>query len=493
MMDQCKNKWWYNGVSFLMVIAFCLAFSLRCWADKPAVASVDTIKPQKLTLSVSKSIVVKSPGLVRRVSLAAPAIADILVLSSRQIYLTGKTPGITSVTLWNEADEISTVFDLEVVPDINRLKEKLHEMFPQEENIMVSAIGGKISLSGTITSTANLSQVMELARAYAAKKDGEYQIINFLSVGGAHQVMLEVRISEMSRNVAKRLGINFNFISESGRKFGVSRIGSLTDPEVTGGLGGLVGLAGTFSDPINILFNFTRHGDRFLSLIDALKENGVLRILAEPTLITYSGKTASFLVGGEFPVPVNQGGTSDSITIEWKEFGVGLSFTPTVLNNERINMLIEPEVSELNFATGTSVQGTTVPGVNVTRVSTTVELGDGQSFAIAGLLKDNFAQTVNEYPMLGQVPILGALFRSNQFQKNETELIIVVTPHLVKPIDMTKQTLPTDQYVEPNDLEFFFLGKLEGFSSPLTPGSASLPVVKNKEGGLEGNFGHIKP
>jgi pilus assembly protein CpaC len=491
MMDQCKNKWWYNGVSFLMVIAFCLTFSLKCGADEPAVAKVDTIKPQKLTLSVSKSIVVKSPGLVRRVSLAAPAIADILVLSSRQIYLTGKTPGITSVTLWNEADEISAVFDLEVVPDINRLKEKLHEMFPQEENIMVSAIGGKISLSGTITSTANLSQVMELTRAYAAKKDGEYQIINFLSVGGAHQVMLEVRVSEMSRNLAKRLGINFNFISQSGRKFGVSRIGSLTSTEFT--LGSVASLVTEMADPVNILFNFTRKGDSFLFFIDALKENGLLRILAEPTLMTYSGKTANFLVGGEFPVPVSQGGNNNSITIEWKEFGVGLNFTPTVLNNERINMLIEPEVSELNFATGTSVQGTTVPGVRVTRVSTTVELGDGQSFAIAGLLKDNFAQTVNEYPVLGQVPILGALFRSNQFQKNETELIIVVTPHLVKPIDMTKQTFPTDQYVEPNDLEFFFLGKLEGFSSPLTPGSASLPVVRNKEGGLEGNFGHIKP
>jgi pilus assembly protein CpaC len=493
MMDQCKNKWWYNGVSFLMVIAFCLTFSLRCWADEPVVTSVDTIKPQRLTLSVSKSIVVKSPGLVRRVSLAAPAIADILVLSSRQIYLTGKTPGITSVTFWNETDEISAIFDLEVLPDINRLKEKLHEMFPQEENIMVSAIGSKITLSGTITSTINLSQVMELTRAYAAKKDGEYQIINFLSVGGAHQVMLEVRVSEMSRNLAKRLGINFNYRSEGGSKFGVSRIGSLSDVDGGTGVGGLLSTITGFSDPINLLFNFTRQGDNFLFFIDALKENGLLRILAEPTLMTYSGKTANFLVGGEFPVPVSQSGDSNAITIEWKSFGVGLNFTPTVLNNERINMLIEPEVSELDFGSGVTVQGTAVPGVTITRVSTTVELGDGQSFAIAGLLKDNFSQIVGEHPVLGQVPILGTLFRSNQFQKNETELIVIVTPHLVKPIDMTKQTLPTDQYVEPNDLEFFFLGKLEGFSTPLTPGSASLPVVKNKEGGLEGNFGHIKP
>jgi pilus assembly protein CpaC len=339
---------------------------------------------------------------------------------------------------------------------------------------------------------------MELTRAYAAKKDGEYQIINFLSVGGAHQVMLEVRVSEMSRVLAKRLGINFSYLSRNGRSFGVSRIGSLTTAAISEI--NPVDIATTMSNPINIIFRFMRNGQTWTGFIDALKENGVLTVLAEPTLITYSGKTASFLVGGEFPVPVPQsggaGGGTTTITIEWKRFGVGLNFTPTVLNNERINMLIEPEVSELDFASGVIIQGMSIPALSVTRVSTTVELGDGQSFAIAGLLKDNISQTVNEHPMLGQVPILGNLFRSNQFLKNETELIIVVTPHLVKPIDMTKQTLPIDQYVEPNDLEFYFLGKLEGFSSPIirgSRGSASLPLVKDKEGGLEGNFGHIKP
>jgi pilus assembly protein CpaC len=232
--------------------------------------------------------------------------------------------------------------------------------------------------------------------------------------------------------------------------------------------------------------------------IDALKEKGLIKVLAEPTLITYSGKTANFLVGGEFPVPVPQSGGAGTgqttITIEWKRFGVGLNFTPTVLNNEKINMLIEPEVSKLDFNSGVVIQGSTIPALDVTRVSTTVELGDGQSFAIAGLLQDDIAQTVDEHPFLGQVPILGGLFRSNQFLKNETELIIVVTPHLVKPVDMTKQTLPTDQYVEPNDLEFYFLGKLEGFSSPIIRGSrGSASLVKDKEGGLEGNFGHVKP
>jgi pilus assembly protein CpaC len=501
MIDQSITKW-YSGVSFLVIIAFCLVFSLRCWAAEPAVVGIDTTKPQKLTLAVSKSIVVRSPGLVKRVSLSAPDIADILVLSPRQIYLTGKVPGITSITFWNEVDEISAVLDLEVLPDIDRLKEKLHEMFPQEENIMVSAISSKIALSGTITSTANLSQVLELTQAYASEKDGEYQIINFLSVGGAHQVMLEVRVSEMSRRIAKRLGINFNYIGKHGDKFGVSRIGGLTTgqtiPPNTQLPFDVGSIATSLTDPINLLFNFTRNGASMMFFIDALKEKGLIKVLAEPTLITYSGKTANFLVGGEFPVPVPQSGGAGTgqttITIEWKRFGVGLNFTPTVLNNEKINMLIEPEVSKLDFNSGVVIQGSTIPALDVTRVSTTVELGDGQSFAIAGLLQDDIAQTVDEHPFLGQVPILGGLFRSNQFLKNETELIIVVTPHLVKPVDMTKQTLPTDQYVEPNDLEFYFLGKLEGFSSPIIRGSrGSASLVKDKEGGLEGNFGHVKP
>jgi len=486
----------YSRTCFLILFSFCFFFPFLCRAEGPPAVSVITTPLQKLTLIMRKSTIIEASIPIKRVSLVDEGIADAVVLTPQQIYLTGKSSGITNLTLWDEADKVIASFDLEVLPEISRLKEKLHEIFPGEEDILVTATHSSITLSGTVSSAPIHSQVLDLAQVYApVDQEGNYHINNFLQVGGIQQVMLEVRIAEVSRVLAKRLGINFHYLSRNGRSFGVSRIGSLTSTTIGTGL--TAAFETTMSDPVNIIFSFMRNGQTWTGFIDALKENSILNVLAEPTLITYSGKTATFLAGGEFPVPVPQsggaGGGVTTITIEWKKFGVGLNFTPTILNNEKINMLIEPEVSELNFDTGVNIQGFVVPALDVTRVSTSVELGDGQSFAIAGLLKDNIAQTVIEHPLLGQVPVLGALFRSNQFIKNETELIVVVTPHLVKPIDMTKQTLPTDQYVEPNDLEFYFLGKLEGFSSPLTPGSASVPLGKNKEGGLEGNFGHIKP
>jgi pilus assembly protein CpaC len=221
-----------------------------------------------------------------------------------------------------------------------------------------------------------------------------------------------------------------------------------------------------------------------------MKENGLLKILAEPTLITLSGKTANFLAGGEFPIPVPQsGGGVTSITIEYKPFGVGLNFTPTVLSNKKISMQVAPEVSELDFSRALTISGFVVPSLTTRRASTTIELGDGQSFAIAGLLKEEVREVISKFPLLGDIPVLGALFRSSNFQKNETELIIIVTPHLVKPIDMAKQTLPTDQFIEPDDFEFYLLGNMEGKEKTRKPGATK----KVKGHGLEGNFGHIVP
>ena len=247
---------------------------------------------------------------------------------------------------------------------------------------------------------------------------------------------------------------------------------------------------------MNWLFRFASNGATWTMFIDAMKENGLTKVLAEPTLITLSGRSASFLAGGEFPIPVPQtSGSGTTITIEYKTFGVGLSFTPTVLGNGKISMMVNPEISELDFTRAVSLQGFIIPRLTTRRVSTVVELGDGQSFAIAGLLKDDVREVVRKFPVLGDIPVLGALFRSTSFQKNETELIIIVTPHLVKPIDMSKQTLPTDQYIEPDDFEFYLLGSLEGRGRQDTmksPVASSMPGLK-KGSGLEGDFGYMKP
>jgi pilus assembly protein CpaC len=242
---------------------------------------------------------------------------------------------------------------------------------------------------------------------------------------------------------------------------------------------------------VNGVLGFVGNGATWTVLIDALKENGLLRVLAEPTLITMSGKSANFLAGGEFPVPVPQASISAPvITIQYKPFGVGLVFTPTVPSGGRINMIVAPEVSELDFSQAISLQGFIIPSITTRRVSTTVELGDGQSFAIAGLLREEMKEDIKKFPLLGDIPILGALFRSSSFAKSETELVIIVTPHLVKPLDLSKQTLPTDAYVEPDDFEFYMEGRLEGRDGR-APASA-LPRTM-KRGGLEGDFGYMLP
>ncbi len=248
------------------------------------------------------------------------------------------------------------------------------------------------------------------------------------------------------------------------------------------------------SNNVNLIFRFLNNGTSWTFFIDAIKDEGLLRILAEPTLITLSGKPAHFLAGGEFPVPVPQSGAasiSSNITIQYKPFGVGLNFTPTVLSNQKISMEISPEVSELDFTNAVSFQGFVIPAITTRRVSTVVELADGQSFAIAGLLNDRYIERVRKYPFIGDIPIIGTLFKTSSFEKQERELIVLVTPHLVRPLDKAKQTLPTDQYVEPNDIEFYLFGRLEGIK--LSSSSTSNSLDQKNKGGLEGKFGHLAP
>jgi pilus assembly protein CpaC len=472
-----------TGAILAVIIFISLVMFLNCaWGQGPPRLKLETTSPQKLHLTVGKSIIIQSPGELRRVSLVSPEIADAMVLTPHQIYLMGKASGLTHVTLWDVGDKVIGILELEISPDISRLKEMLHKILPDEKDVRINATHDQITLSGTVTSAANLSQVLALAGPFAPLDEKkEPKIINLLEVAGVHQVMLEVRVSEISRSLLRRLGFNFNYISSSGRNLGLILLNRLT----TLPAGGFPAAGIDVSESANAIFRFLSQDTTWTVFIDALKEEGLLKVLAEPTLITLSGRTANFLAGGEFPIPVPQstGGGGTTITIEYKPFGVGLSFTPTVFSNKKISMQVTPEVSELDFSNALTTSGFVVPSITTRRVSTVIELADGQSFAIAGLLKDDVREIVSKFPLLGDIPILGALFRSTSFRKNESELIVIVTPHLVKPLDMVKQTLPTDQYVEPNDLEFYLLGNMEGRGKPN-------PV---KGSGLEGQFGHMLP
>jgi pilus assembly protein CpaC len=304
-----------------------------------------------------------------------------------------------------------------------------------------------------------MEQALAVARAVLSEDGREAKkIVNLLQVHGHQQVMLEVVIAEMSKVVRREFGTNFNALFESGGKtFQIAGLlQGLTSPQADGTLG--------ISEAINLAGSLTGFGalaelDVFLDVLD---EQGLSKILAEPILVARSGETANFLVGGEVPIPVAQGGAFGSITVEYKQFGVGVGFTPTVLSPDRIHLEVRPEVSEPDFSFGTEVEGLVIPGFNTRRASTSVELGDGESFVIAGLLRDDITELVGQYPILGKIPLIGSLFRSSAFQKKTTELVIIVTPHLVKPISAGGYALPTEHFIEPTALEFYLFGSLEG-------------------------------
>ncbi len=459
----------------IFLVALSLILSPGLWAEE--IRLMETQEAKKFHLVVGKSIILKSLKPTKRVSIANPEIADFVLVSPKEIYITGKVPGITNMTLWqNKA--VFAIYDIEVAYDISRLKEKIHEVLPEERELRVIATHNSITLSGRVSSTSSLSQAMALASAYAP----ESKVNNLMEVGGVHQVMLEVRVAEMSRTLIKKLGINFSYLR--GENFGLSMLGGLTklvspsDANIASG-----GPFGLFVTPaVNALFRFNSGSGTWTGFIDALKADGLVKILAEPTLIALSGQEARFLAGGEFPVPVPQG--LGTVAIEYKPFGVGLSFTPKVLSEDKINIKVVPEVSELDFSSAVQFEGFVVPGLSTRKASTVVELADGQSFAIAGLLRENVRDNLQKFPLLGEIPILGALFRSREFQKSESELVIIATPHLVKPLDAGKQPLPTDFYREPDDVDFYLLGLMEGREKEQT----SAAKVN-----LDGDFGHAKP
>ena len=438
-------------------------------------------------------MVIDSATKLKRASLANPDIADAVVLSPQQIYVTGKNMGSTTLTLWDENDRVWTVFDIEVTPDQARLKEQLHQLLPDEKDLRVLSSQGHVTLTGVVSSIANQSQALALAEAYAPKK-----VLNLLQVGGVQQVMLDVRVAEMNRQLLRRLGLNFNYLR--GNDFAISGLNNLTtvirptdatllaDPN-------LLPTANPFgialSQSINALFRFHSGSKSWTGFIDALKQHNVVKILAEPTLVALSGQEASFLAGGEFPYPVPQ--SLAITTIRFKQFGVAVNFKPTVLSNDKISMAVTPEVSDLDFSNAISIQGFLIPSITTRRASTVVELGDGQSFAIAGLLRDTVREQISKFPMLGDIPILGALFRSSSFQKNETELIIIVTPHLVKPLEVAKQSLPTDFYLEPSDFDFYLMGKTGTDMRRQAEGRMKRLSRDEMGSRFEGEFGHILP
>jgi pilus assembly protein CpaC len=474
----------------IMGLTLGLSAGSQAFGQDPVVGATEHRDVQKLELTIGKSKVLDLPVAIKRASLANPEVADTVVLSPTQIYLTGKTTGVTNLTLWNESGKMMGMYDVVIAPDVTRLKENLHKTLPEEQGILVTSDHDHITLSGTATNATNLSRALSMAEAYAPKK-----IVNAMEVGGVQQVMLEVRVAEMNRDLIKRLGLNF--VGVGNDYFAVSVLGNLTRlASLAHPIGQTATVAAEATQVIQGAFGFNAASTSWTGFVDALKEENALKVLAKPTLMALNGQEAAFLAGGEFPIPVPQ--AFGLVTVQFKKFGVGLVFTPTVLNSKHISLSVAPEVSELDFTNALRLQGFVVPAITTRRAATTIELGDGQSFAIGGLLRDNVRESVKKVPFLGEVPILGALFRSSSFQKSETELVIIVTPHLVKPLDMNAQTLPTDYFVEPNDFEYYLMGfgEKSGFGGKAGQRSPAAEVLSNRVNmgsAMEGRVGHLMP
>jgi pilus assembly protein CpaC len=440
-------------------------------ASAPAAAS-------EVSVGVGKSQVVELPSTYSDVMVADPKIADVLPLTTHSLYIVGKSLGTTGLTVYGPGKRLISAVTVDVSVDIDSLKRRIIEVLPEERNVSVRPSNKSIILSGSVKSPASAQQVVALAETFAPGK-----VVNMLSVEGVQQVMLTVRFVEMKRSVAKELQLNVESIG-SKPSFLIA-----TGDTINGNAGLLNNLFGGGSARLS-------RGRGALNVVfDALENKGVVKTLAEPTLVALSGETASFLAGGEFPIPVQQSsGTNGvpTITIEFKQYGVSLAFTPTILKDGLINLVVNPEVSDIDTNPSDSFNlGTiSVPGLTVRRSHTTVELRDGESFTIAGLLRDDYTNQVRQMPWVGDVPVLGSLFRSSAFQRDETELVILVTPHLVSPRKGRLAT-PTDNFLPPSDFELFLFGSTQSDGIGLSAADRALLTADPSKGGVDGRHGHV--
>jgi pilus assembly protein CpaC len=401
-------------------------------AAKQAPQVPESEAAQSLHLLVGRSLVITSPTRIKRVSLADPGIAEAIVVTPTQVVVNGKAPGGVSLLIWDENDQ-SQAFEVSVDIDVMGLSQKIHEVFPAEP-VQIETSKDVVMLSGHVSSAAVADKILEVV------KNSTPKVTSLMEVPAAPtgEILLQVKFADVNRQAVSQLGVNL--LSLPGAKnVGTTSTQQFAPPQLTSGSGGAASNIG-LSDLLNI-FIF-RPDINFAATIKALQENFVLQILAEPNLITSSGKEASFLAGGEFPFPVPQttgGGGTAVITIQFKEFGVRLKFTPTLTADGLIHLKVAPEVSSLDFSNAVTIQGFTIPALSTNRVESEMDLRDGQSFAIAGLLDNRVTEQLSKIPGIGDIPILGKLFQSRSLTKSKNELLIVVTPRIVQPLEKAPQ------------------------------------------------------
>ncbi len=492
---------------FTALLVALLALGVPAFAPGAAAAPTQVVPNGgvKITVAVNQGQLVRLSKPVSSVFIADPTIADVQVKSPMLVYVLGKAAGTTTLYAVTERDEVLLNAEVSVRYDANRVQQEIRDLVPRS-TVTVSAVADSLVLSGAVYSAADGDDVRRIAARFV--KDGK-QLINKMQVDAPSQINLRVRVAEMDRSIVKQFGFNWSDVFNNGKiVFGLATgapalIGALGTNQTTpfadttkfavppsGFTNTLTGaptnafntlepsqLGATTNN--NLFGGVTTKSLNLNTLIDALDNHGLVTILAEPNLTALSGEPANFLAGGEFPIPVPAG--TGLVGIDWKKFGVSLNFVATISDNDRINLHVSPEVSELSTAGAIVIDSISVPSLTTRRAETTIELASGQSFAIAGLMQNNVAQNINKFPWLGDVPVLGQLFRSESFQRNESELVILVTPYVVHPIATASRALsPTDGFTPATDGQLVLHGNeyqqrsVPAPSTPATSGGAGL-------------------
>jgi len=413
-------------------------------AQAPANQAQDSSEPQTLHLLVGRSLVITSPARIKRVSLADPEIAEAIVVSPTQVLVNGRKPGGVSLLLWDETDQ-SQAFEVSVDIDVLGLSQKIHEVFPAE-NVHIDTSKDVVIITGKISSAVVADKILEVVKGAAGK------VTSMMEVPPAPtgEILLQVRFAEVDRAALSQLGFNFlstgaghTFGSLTTQQFGGVGAPTISDTSGTSTTSGSTTTTSsasatqTIASALNIfLFNPDIH---LATTIQALQNKNLFQILAEPNLMTESGKEATFLAGGEFPYPTIQGSSGgtggNAVTIQFKEFGIRLSFTPILTADGSIHLKVKPEVSTLDFSNAVTLNGFVLPALSTRRVESEMSLADGQTFAIAGLVDNRVTELLSKVPGLGDIPILGKLFQSKSLNKSKNELLVIVTPHVVRPLN----------------------------------------------------------
>lgn len=509
-----------RGLHTTKALALAAVAAAALAASQPALADISVasgVNAGELDVPVNKSQVIRADRPYSKALIGNPDVADIVPISPTSVYVLGKKPGTTSLTLYDRSSRLIAVVDVVVGPDVLTLKHQLADLLPADQ-IAARMSNDSVILEGMVSNAVAADKAVQIAETYAPGK-----VVNLLSLGSAQQVMLEVRFAEVNRSALSQIGVSWGTKNRGDTRYAIGGGASVTPIGGTttitsGGIQTTIPnnqpnfAVGAITDSFGIIAQtFRAFGSTFNVQLDALEKKGAVTTLAEPTLVALSGETASFLAGGEFPVPTVQsaggGGASGvaAYTVEWKPFGVSLAFTPTVLADGVINLVVAPEVSSIDPSAAVVVNGLSIPGIQTRRAKTVVELRDGESFALAGLIRKDFQDTVRQIPLLGSIPIIGSLFRSTGFQHDKTELVIIVTPRLVRPVPAGMMKAPTDRVGPPNEANLLLNGQTDtGVPPAATPFVSSPPPpppprpvpgaggsAQNKPMGFEKDYGHV--